>query len=131
MTPEEENGDDAFFAKSFALNSRRRKSEQSTDAFAEGLRSLFDDSDDDIESDATFESDSSRFQRESEAERRESLDGVLRQEDADFLSDAGRKYEPLEIQRQHVKTILLRLTRVPIFLSTNRFKRQRYVLRAF
>ncbi|MDD3590674.1 MAG: SMC-Scp complex subunit ScpB [Thermoguttaceae bacterium] len=93
LTPEEENGDDGFFAKSFALNSRRRKSEQSTDAFAEGLRSLFDDSDDDIESDATFESDSSRFQRESEAERRESLDGVLRQEDADFLSDAGRKYD--------------------------------------
>ncbi|MBP5622061.1 MAG: SMC-Scp complex subunit ScpB [Thermoguttaceae bacterium] len=90
LSQEDEDVDDAFFAKSFALNSERRESEQTADAFANGLRSLFEDNESD---DVFVESDSARFQREIETERRESLDGVLRQGDADFLADAGKKYD--------------------------------------
>ncbi len=92
----EEDSDDAFFAKSFALNSERQKSDRIAEAFTAGLRSLFEEDDDENEEDAyveSVESDSARFQREIETERREALDGVLRQEDADFVFDAGRKFD--------------------------------------
>lgn len=90
---EDEDCDDAFFAKSFALTSDRRESERAACAFADGLRSLFDEDEDDVDDNDSAESDSVRFQREMESERRESLDGVLRQGDADFLAEAGRKFD--------------------------------------
>ncbi|MBQ7030268.1 MAG: SMC-Scp complex subunit ScpB [Thermoguttaceae bacterium] len=62
------------------------------------MRSIFDaESEDDEDGAETSEdgdaSEAERFQRDFERERRESLDGVLLQNDADFLREAGEKYE--------------------------------------
>lgn len=89
--------ENAFFA-SFSTDSEARRAVDSfDDAFAGGLRSLFDaeaEEEDAVEpSDEAEESDGERFQRDFERERRESLDGVLLQNDADFLREAGEKYE--------------------------------------
>lgn len=96
LSAEEEDVDDAFFARSFALNADRQESEQTATAFANGLRSLFESEDGGEDADRVEEEDASeneQFQRELDAERRESLDGVLRQNDADFIDEAGRKYD--------------------------------------
>lgn len=87
---------DDFFAKSFALDDERGENDSLDAAFAGGLRSIFASEIESGENDASTdgdESDSERFCREIDAERRESLDGVLRQNDADFLFEAGSKYE--------------------------------------
>ena len=89
--------ENAFFA-SFSNGSESRRTPDSFDAaFAGGLRSIFDaesenggNGEDAEDGDA---SDAERFQRDLERERRESLDGVLLQNDADFLREAGEKYE--------------------------------------
>ncbi|MBR4834345.1 MAG: SMC-Scp complex subunit ScpB [Thermoguttaceae bacterium] len=102
--PSDDEFDDenAFFA-SFSTDSVERRAKNSfDDAFAGGLRSIFDaesegDEDaetaEDGEADEDDASDAERFQRDFERERRESLDGVLLQNDADFLREAGEKYE--------------------------------------
>ncbi len=97
LSPDEEDSDDAFFAKSFALN-EARESNRRADDFTSGLRSLFDSEEDDASDetdneDETQDSSEQTLQRELEAERKESLDGVLNQNDEDFLAEAGRKYE--------------------------------------
>ncbi len=99
---DEFDDENAFFA-SFSSDSVERRAKNSFDvAFAGGLRSIFDaESEDDEdaktpeddEPDENDESDAERFQRDFERERRESLDGVLLQNDADFLREAGEKYE--------------------------------------
>ena len=97
MSPEEEDCADAFFAKSFALNAERRETERLEAAFVGGLRSLFEDEEDaeqDADADTNDESDSEKFQRELELEHREAVDEELRQNDADFIAVAGRKYDP-------------------------------------
>jgi len=95
---DEFDDENAFFA-SFSNASESRRAPDSFDAaFAGGLRSIFDaesengeDAEDgDFDDDA---SDAERFQRDLERERRESLDVVLLQNDADFLREAGEKYE--------------------------------------
>jgi len=92
----EEEEEDAFFAKSFASDSRDSESEIS-DAFVGGLRNLFDseEGDEDFDSTSTDEelTESELFQRETEQERSEALDAVVLQNDADFLYEAGEKYE--------------------------------------
>lgn len=97
--------ENAFFA-SFSTSAETRRAANSFDAaFAGGLRSIFDaeaDEGDDAEEESAENgeesedddaSDAERFQRDFERERRESLDGVLLQNDADFLREAGEKYE--------------------------------------
>lgn len=99
ISPEEEDGDDAFFAKSFALNAEQNETEKLANSFVGGLRSLFE-SDDEGNNVSEIEherndccSDAEAFQKELEQERQESIDGILRQGDVDFLSDAGKKYD--------------------------------------
>ena len=94
---DEFDDENAFFA-SFSTDSEARRTVDSFDAaFAGGLRSLFDAEAEEAENVGTSEedeeSDGERFQRDFERERRESLDGVLLQNDADFLREAGEKYE--------------------------------------
>ncbi|MDO5308702.1 MAG: SMC-Scp complex subunit ScpB [Planctomycetia bacterium] len=86
--------EDDFFAKSFA---RSVDSSASTEQFAVGLRSLFETDDEEVESAESAPelelSESERIQRDLELERREALDEVILQNDADFLFQAGEKYE--------------------------------------
>ena len=102
---DEFDDENAFFA-SFSNGPGSRRAPDSFDAaFAGGLRSIFDaesengENGEDAEEaeDGDFDdedaSDAERFQRDWERERRESLDGVLLQNDADFLREAGEKYE--------------------------------------
>ena len=100
----EEDGDDAeFFSKSFATNTTSSDAERFDAAFAGGLRSLFaaeedeDDSDEEDDEKETNDpddlSDADRIQRDLELERREALDATILQNDADFLFEAGEKYE--------------------------------------
>lgn len=93
---DEFDDENAFFASFSNGADASRGTETFDDAFAGGLRSIFDAESEDDEDDATAkdgESDAERFQRDLERERRESLDGVLLQNDADFLREAGEKYE--------------------------------------
>lgn len=110
-TDASEAGDDEFddenaFFASFSNGSESRRAPDSFDAaFAGGLRSIFDAESENGENGEDAEdagdgelgdedaSDAERFQRDWERERRESLDGVLLQNDADFLREAGEKYE--------------------------------------
>lgn len=88
--------ENAFFASFSTDSEARRAADSFDDAFAGGLRSLFDaeaEEGENGESAEEDESDGERFQRDFERERRESLDGVLLQNDADFLREAGEKYE--------------------------------------
>lgn len=88
--------ENAFFASFSADTEARRAADSFDDAFAGGLRSLFDaeaEESENVEAAEEDESDGERFQRDFERERRESLDGVLLQNDADFLREAGEKYE--------------------------------------
>ena len=88
--------ENAFFASFSTDSEARRAADSFDDAFAGGLRSLFDAEADESENEGADdgdESDAERFQRDLERERRESLDGVLLQNDADFLREAGEKYE--------------------------------------
>jgi len=91
-----EEEEDAFFTKSFTSDACDSESEIS-DAFVGGLRNLFDseETDEEFDSDSGGEelSESERFQRETELERREALDVAALQNDADFLYAAGEKYE--------------------------------------
>ncbi len=102
---DEFDDENAFFA-SFSNGSETRRATDSFDAaFAGGLRSIFDAESENGENEENGEgaengdlddgdaSDAERFQRDLERERRESLDGVLLQNDADFLREAGEKYE--------------------------------------
>ncbi len=99
---DEFDDENAFFA-SFSNGPESRRAPDSFDAaFAGGLRSIFDaesENGEDAEEAEDGElgdedaSDAERFQRDWERERRESLDGVLLQNDADFLREAGEKYE--------------------------------------
>ena len=90
--------EEAFFAKSF---SREQKADAAAldSAFAGGLRALFaaDADAEELEEDG-FEpddlSDAERIQRDLELERREAIDATILQNDADFLFEAGEKYEP-------------------------------------
>ena len=93
--PEEtdDGEEDAFFSKSFSLNASFDESESRDAAFADGLRSMFESGDDDAESTVEDVSDAERIQRDLELERRESLDSEIRQNDADFLYEAGSRYE--------------------------------------
>lgn len=95
--PDDEFDDENAFFASFSNGAdASRGTETFDDAFAGGLRSIFDAESEDDEDDATAkdgESDAERFQRDLERERRESLDGVLLQNDSDFLREAGEKYE--------------------------------------
>lgn len=89
--------ENAFFA-SFSTDGESRREANSFDAaFAGGLRSIFDAESEESENEENAEDgdfdDAERFQRDLERERRESLDGVLLQNDADFLREAGEKYE--------------------------------------
>ena len=95
---DEFDDENAFFASFSNVGATRRGAETFDDAFAGGLRSIFDaESEDDEDGAETSEdgdaSEAERFQRDFERERRESLDGVLLQNDADFLREAGEKYE--------------------------------------
>ncbi len=105
---EDAESDAEFFSKSFALNSTSRDAERFDAAFAGGLRSLFDAEDEDEEGDEEDSdsegagtrgedpadlSDAERIQRDLELERREALDATILQNDADFLFEAGEKYE--------------------------------------
>lgn len=93
---DEFDDENSFFASFSNGADASRGTETFDDAFAGGLRSIFDAESEDDEDDATAkdgESDAERFQRDLERERRESLDGVLLQNDADFLREAGEKYE--------------------------------------
>ena len=83
-----------IFSKSFFF-ALRKTITRSGAAFAEGLRSVFEADDDEEEESETAEdiSDADRIQRELEFERREALDSVIMQNDADFLYEAGSKYE--------------------------------------
>lgn len=95
-TDDEFDDENAFFASFSNGADASRGTETFDDAFAGGLRSIFDAESEDDEDDATAkdgESDAERFQRDLERERRESLDGVLLQNDSDFLREAGEKYE--------------------------------------
>ena len=88
--------ENAFFASFSTDSEARRAADSFDDAFAGGLRSLFDaeaEEGGNAETSEEDESDGERFQRDLERERRESLDGVLLQNDADFLREAGEKYE--------------------------------------
>lgn len=88
--------ENAFFASFSPDSESRRAADSFDDAFAGGLRSLFDaeaEEGDGSEASEEDESDGERFQRDFERERRESLDGVLLQNDADFLREAGEKFE--------------------------------------
>jgi len=86
--------EDAFFSKSFSLNASLNDSDRrDVAAFADGLRSMFEASDDDFESAIDDVSDAERIQRDLELERRESLDSEIRQNDSDFLFEAGARYE--------------------------------------
>ena len=88
--------ENAFFASFSSDSESRRAADSFDDAFAGGLRSLFDaeaEEGDGAEASDEDESDGERFQRDFERERRESLDGVLLQNDADFLREAGEKFE--------------------------------------
>ena len=85
--------EDAFFSKSFSLNASRNDSDDCDAAFADGLRSVFEAGDDEYDSAVEDVSDAERIQRDLELERRESLDSEIRQNDADFLFDAGARYE--------------------------------------
>ncbi|MGI6401693.1 MAG: SMC-Scp complex subunit ScpB [Thermoguttaceae bacterium] len=92
---EEVEEEDDFFSKSFFFGSSQNDYEKYGAAFAEGLRSVFEADDDEEEESETAEdiSDADRIQRELEFERREALDSVIMQNDADFLYEAGSKYE--------------------------------------
>lgn len=89
--------ENAFFASFSTDSESRRAVDAFDDAFAGGLRSLFDAEAEESGSgevaDEDDESDAERFRRDLEQERRESLDGVLLQNDADFLREAGEKFE--------------------------------------
>ena len=85
--------EDAFFSKSFSLNASFDESESRDAAFADGLRSMFESGDDEVELAVEDVSDAERIQRDLELERRESLDSEIRQNDVDFLYDAGARYE--------------------------------------
>lgn len=89
--------EDAFFSKSFAFGGSQSDADGFDAAFAGGLRSVFEasDDDDDDESAARIDdvSDAERIQRDLELERREALDSEIMQNDADFLYEAGSKYE--------------------------------------
>lgn len=96
----ENEDEDAFFAKSFSLGASRNESEHFDQAFAGGLRELFDATDDESEweeeepvASELDVSDAERVQRDLELERREALDATILQNDADFLYEAGAKYE--------------------------------------
>ncbi|MBQ2791120.1 MAG: SMC-Scp complex subunit ScpB [Thermoguttaceae bacterium] len=94
---DEFSDENAFFA-SFSADDETRRAANSFDAaFAGGLRSLFDaESEEDERAEEAEDeeaTDAERFQRDFDRERRESLDGVLLQNDADFLREAGEKYE--------------------------------------
>ena len=121
LSAEEEDNDDAFFSKSFAINSESRDSERDADHFADGLRSLFADSDDeDDEEDDVEEENEGEANRENddvpslsevmEKERRESIDGVLRQDDADFLAASAEKYD---VKRDETSTLSSRSSDEP------------------
>ena len=93
----ENDEEDAFFAKSFSLGAKG-ETERFDKAFAGGLRELFAATDDESEWEETVDpdldvSDSERVQRDLELERREALDATILQNDADFLFEAGAKYE--------------------------------------
>ncbi|MBQ9800708.1 MAG: SMC-Scp complex subunit ScpB [Thermoguttaceae bacterium] len=89
--------ENAFFASFSTDSESRRAVDAFDDAFAGGLRSLFDAEAEESGSgevaDEDDESEAERFRRDLEQERRESLDGVLLQNDADFLREAGEKFE--------------------------------------
>ena len=97
LSPEEEDGDDAFFTKSFTVNTEKHEASRFNDTFAGGLRSLFDSEEDyetsENEDDENNLPEEETLSHELEAERRESLDGILYQDDADFLTEAGLKYD--------------------------------------
>ena len=99
---DEFDDENAFFASFSNVAESRRATNSFDAAFAGGLRSIFDAESEEGENgegadDGDFDdgdaSDAERFQRDLERERRESLDGVLLQNDADFLREAGEKYE--------------------------------------
>ncbi len=98
----EKEEEDAFFAKSFTSDENGSESEIS-DAFVGGLRNLFDseEPDEEFDTDSTEEelSESERFQRTTELERREALDAAVLQNDADFLYEAGEKYERSRVEQ--------------------------------
>ena len=102
VNEKEEEEEDAFFAKSFTSDENDAESEIS-DAFVGGLRNLFDseESDEEFDADSTEEelSESERFQRATELERREALDAAVLQNDADFLYEAGEKYERSRVEQ--------------------------------
>ena len=89
----EDEEEDAFFSKSFSLNASRDDSDEGDAAFADGLRSVFEAGDDEYDPAIEDVSDAERIQRDLELERRESLDSEIRQNDADFLFEAGARYE--------------------------------------
>ncbi len=97
-----EEEEDAFFAKSFASDESDSESEIS-DAFVGGLRNLFDseETDEECDSESTVEelSESERFQRTTELERREAIDAAVLQNDADFLYEAREKYERSRVEQ--------------------------------
>ncbi len=92
----EDSEEDGFFSKSFAFNASQQESENYEAAFADGLRSVFEAEDvqaEDSGSGAEDLSDAELIQRDLELERREALDASILQNDADFLFEAGARYE--------------------------------------
>lgn len=92
----EDSEEDVFFSKSFAFNTSQQENENYEAAFADGLRSVFEAEDDQDEAAGPVSedlSDAELIQRDLELERREALDSTILQNDADFLFEAGARYE--------------------------------------
>lgn len=93
---ESDSDDEEFFSKSFSLNVKREETSAIDSAFARGLRALCEVEEEPGgmgETETSELSDSEKFQRDLELERRESLDSSILQNDADFLFEAGEKYD--------------------------------------
>ena len=93
---ESDADDEEFFSKSFSLNAKSEETSAIDSAFARGLRALCEVEDDnggERESEPSEFSDEEKLQHDLELERRESLDSAILQNDADFLFEAGEKYD--------------------------------------
>lgn len=91
-----EDEDEEFFSKSFSLNAQSEETSAIDSAFARGLRALCEVEEESVserETETSELSDEEKFQQELELERRESLDSSILQNDADFLFEAGEKYD--------------------------------------
>ncbi|MBQ9872893.1 MAG: SMC-Scp complex subunit ScpB [Thermoguttaceae bacterium] len=89
----EVESEDVFF-EGFSSPTEERDRERSEESFANGLKALFaEESAEESENEDRDANDPPTLIEQMEEERREGIDGVLRQEGAEFLEEAGRKYD--------------------------------------